>query len=143
MASMKRDWDLLRKQLTDIEEERDVLADIPDEPKWLDGQPWEDYEAQLNEYNATVARIAGHLEMLIDTGYVEGVQVLRGCGGDFSFGLASPRLTMAGHDLLDTIRSATIWESIKTTAKKKGIELTFEAVKALGGYALKQLIQSP
>ncbi len=39
---MKRDWDLLRKQLTDIEEEKDVLADLPNEPKWQN-QPWDDY----------------------------------------------------------------------------------------------------
>lgn len=47
---MKRDWDLLRKQLTDIEEERDPLADFPDEPKY-ETQTWEEYEQQLKEYN--------------------------------------------------------------------------------------------
>lgn len=138
---MKRDWDLLRKQLTDIEEEKAVLAGIPDEPKWLD-QPWDEYERQLKEFNAIEARIAGHLEMLIDNGYVEGIQVLRGADGHFSYGLASPRLTMSGHDLLDTMRSSQIWESIKSTAKKKGIELTFDAVKSLGILALKQLLGS-
>jgi hypothetical protein len=138
---MKRDWDLLRKQLTDIEEEKDVLADIPDEPKFSD-QSWDDYERQLKEFNAVEARIAGHLEMLIDNGYVDGIQVLRGADGHFAYGLASPRLTMSGHDFLDTMRSSKIWESIKATAKKKGIELTFDAVKSLGIFALKQLIES-
>ena len=138
---MKRDWDLLRKQLTDIEEEKDVLADIPDEPKFSD-QSWDDYERQLKAFNAVEARIAGHLEMLINNGYVEGIQVLRGADGHLAYGLASPRLTMAGHDLLDTMRSSKIWESIKSTAKKKGIELTFDAVKSLGIFALKQLIES-
>lgn len=136
---MKRDWDLIRKQLTDIEEDKDALADIPVEPKWGD-QTWEEYEKQLQEFRVIEARIAGHLEMLIDNGYVDGLQVLRGADGHFSYGVASPRLTMSGHDLLDTIRSSTIWELIKSSAKKKGIELTFDAIKALGAVALQQII---
>ncbi|WP_075258773.1 DUF2513 domain-containing protein [Herbaspirillum camelliae] len=47
---------------------------------------------------------------------------------------------MEGHDLLDTIRSATVWNAIKDTAQKKGIELSFEAIKALGAFALKQVL---
>jgi hypothetical protein len=136
---MKRDWDLIRKQLTDIEEERDVLADIPDEPKWTD-QSATEYSSQYEEYRATKERIAGHLELLVDDGYIEGVRILRGADSHISFGLSSPRLTMAGHDLLDTMRSKPVWEKIKTTAQSKGIELTFDAVKMLGTWAFKQVI---
>ncbi len=136
---MKRDWDLIRKQLTDIEEDRDVLVDRPDEPKLTDQQR-EEYEQQLSEFKTAEARIAGHLEMLINNGFIDGLEVQRGVDGHFSYALASPRLTMAGHDLLDTMRSSTIWESIKSTAKKKGVELTFEVIKALGSIALKQLV---
>ena len=138
---MKRDWDLIRKQLTEIEEDKDVLADMPDEPKWKD-QPEEEYMQQLSEFRTTEARIAGHLEMLIENGFVDGIEVIRGADGHFAYGVSSPRLTMKGHDLLDTMRSSNIWETIKSTAKKKGIELTFEAIKALGSLALKQLLES-
>lgn len=44
---MKRDWDLLRKLLTDVEEERDVLADIPEKPMWI-GQSAEEYSASAS-----------------------------------------------------------------------------------------------
>ena len=54
--------------------------------------------------------------------------------------LISPDLTWAGHDLLDTLRSKPVWERIKMTAKDKGIELTFEAVKMLGSVALKSVV---
>jgi hypothetical protein len=138
VEKMKRDWDLMRKILTDIEEDRDVLAEIPSEPKWAD-QPWEEYELQLREYNSTEERIAGHLEMLIENGYINGLTVSRTGSGRFGYSIAAPRLTMAGHDLLDTMRSPTIWESIKSNAKKRGIELTFDAIKALSGFALKQI----
>ncbi|MCA8296888.1 DUF2513 domain-containing protein [Burkholderia sp. AU30198] len=136
---MKRDWDLLRKQLTDVEEDRNVLDDIPDAPTWTD-QPEAEYTRQYDEYRSIEGRIAGHLELLIDNGYVEGIHVLRGADGHISFGLSSPRLTMAGHDLLDTMRSLPVWEKIKATAQTKGIELTFDAIKTLAGWALKQLI---
>ncbi|WP_079744105.1 DUF2513 domain-containing protein [Pseudomonas aeruginosa] len=51
-------------------------------------------------------------------------------------------LTWAGYDLLDTIRSKAVWERIKSTAQDKGIELTFDAVKALGKYALDWVISN-
>ncbi|QGA37237.1 DUF2513 domain-containing protein [Burkholderia glumae] len=136
---MKRDWDLLRRQLTDIEEERDVFAEIPDEPKWTD-QGEAEYSAQYAEYRSIEARIAGHLELLVDNGYVEGVRVLRGIDGHIALGISNPRLTMAGHDLLDTMRSKPVWDKVKETAQSKGIELTFDAVKMLGTWALKQII---
>lgn len=136
---MKRDWDLLRKQLTDIEEERDPLSDFPDEPKY-ETQAWDEYEQQLKEYSAIENKLGGHLELLVENGYIDGLQVIRSLDGGLHFGVANPRLTMAGHDLLDTMRSATVWESIKTTAKDKGIELTFDSIKAIGAYALSKLL---
>ncbi|MFU0921325.1 DUF2513 domain-containing protein [Kluyvera sichuanensis] len=54
---------------------------------------------------------------------------LTGCG-----------LTMAGHDLLDTVRTTVLWERIKTTAKQKGPELPFNAINVLGLAALKHLV---
>ncbi|WP_180125368.1 DUF2513 domain-containing protein [Rhodoferax sp. BLA1] len=137
---MKRDWDLIRKQLTAIEEENDLFSDIPPEPKWLN-QDWDTYEKQLKEFQTIEGRICGHLELLIDAGYVDGVTIIRSLDGKFSCGIHSPRLTMVGHDLLDTMRSTTIWEKIKATAKSKGIELTFDAVKALGAFALKSALE--
>jgi hypothetical protein len=51
-----------------------------------------------------------------------------------------PASTWAGHDLLHTLRSKTVWQRIKTTAKDKGIELTFDAVKSLGKVAVDWVI---
>jgi hypothetical protein len=117
-----------------------VLANIPDAPKWTDDLTWEAYEQVAKEQRSVEVCIAGHLELLIDSGYVEGLRVVRGADGHFSYGRSAPRLTMAGHDLLDTMRSATIWETIKQNARDKGIELTFDAIKALAGYALKHAL---
>lgn len=137
---MKRDWDLIRKQLNDVEDENDLFSEMPLEPVYAN-QGWDAYEASLKEYRAIESRIFGHFELLVNNGYIDGLQILRSADGLFSYGLHCPRLTMAGHDLLDTMRSTTIWEKIKTTAKTKGIELTFDAIKALGALALKSVLE--
>ncbi|WP_153116894.1 DUF2513 domain-containing protein [Rhodocyclus tenuis] len=137
---MKRDWDLIRKQLTAIEEDDDVFADIPPEPKEGDFATWDEYESAYQAYEAIERRIFGHLDLLIKGGYVEGIEIIRSLGGGIHYAQTNPRLTMDGHDLLDTMRSQSLWESIKANAKSKGIELTFDAIRALGGLALKQLV---
>lgn len=135
---MKRDWDLIRKLLADIEEDKDLLAELPSEPK-LEDLSWEEYGPKNEEYKAVEGRICGHLEMLIENGYIDGLKIHRSSGNNFTWSISSPRLTMAGHDLLDTMRSSSVCSSIKSIAKDKGIELTFDAIKALGSVALKQL----
>lgn len=140
---MKRDWDLLREQLLAIEEDKDfktaILGGIPDKPEWTDDKTEAEYVAVLTEYQRAETRVMGHLELLVDNGYVDGVKIHRG-SGTFFYGLSEPRLTMAGHDLLDTMRSEPLWDKIKSTAKTKGIELTFDTIKGLAGFALKSLL---
>jgi hypothetical protein len=136
---MKRDWDLIRKQLTDIEEENDPFADKPIEPMQGD-KPWDAYENELKDHRKAENRFFGHYELLIKAGYIEGLTVRRSLDGQFFYGVHSPRLTMAGHDLLDTMRSSGTWGKIKELAKAKGVELTFDAIKVLGALALKQLV---
>lgn len=60
--------------------------------------------------------------------------------GSFHYGIHSPRLTLRGHELLAELRSKELWERVKSTAKSKGIELTFDAIKAISKVVLKQLI---
>lgn len=126
---MERDWDLIRTQLGAIEQEHNVLADISDKTKWPN-------EAEREKEEI---RQLGHLELLIDTGIVEGIYVKRDINGHFIFSNVNPRLTMAGHDLLDTFRSPKLWEQIKSSAKKNGIELTITAIKYFAVEALQRI----
>ncbi|EAQ4906437.1 DUF2513 domain-containing protein [Salmonella enterica] len=136
---MKRNWDLLRHFLIEVEEEKDIFAGFPDKPEWTD-QTEEEYSRQYKEYEEYESHFFGHLELLTENGYIDGINVLRSMDGYISCGTTYPRLTMKGHDLLDTMRSSPVWESIKSTARSKGIELTFDAIKALGAVALRHLI---
>jgi Hypothetical protein (DUF2513) len=75
--------------------------------------------------------------MLWDGGYLDGADA----GSLQGPHLMAPELTWAGCDLLDTLRSRPVWERIKTTASEKGIELTFDAVKAIGKIALDYVLK--
>jgi hypothetical protein len=142
---MKRDWDLIRDQLLAIEEGRDFrtavigIAGDP-EPEWKDGQTEAEFKAVFDEHKAAEERILGHLQLLLESGYIDGVTVGRSLSGEYYYAVSRPRLTMAGHDLLDTIRSRPLWEKITSTAKTKGLELTADVIKALAGTALKALV---
>lgn len=137
---MKRDWDLIRKQLTDIENESDLFSELLPQPKWTD-QTEAVFMEQQNKYLSEQKKIFGHLELLIDNGYIDGLQIIRSMDGGFHYGISNPRLTMSGFDLLDTMRSNAIWEKIKTTAKSKGIELTFDAIGAMSKLALDSVLK--
>jgi hypothetical protein len=142
---MKRDWDLIREQLLAIEEGKDfkatVLAEVPERaPEWRDNQTEADHNAAMEDYHKRSERVFGHLQLLIESGYVDGIKVQQGLSNEYMFSLWSPRLTMAGHDLLDTMRSKRMWETIKSTAKSKGLDLTFDTIKAIAAAAVKGLL---
>lgn len=116
---MKRDWDVIRDVLIEVEElssaERDSFV-------YGVGSEYDDKDATKSE----------HAFLLWKANFITGIDAST-FGGK---ALLSPDLTWQGHDLLETMRSKAVWERIKTIAKDKGIELTFEAVKALGKVAL-------
>lgn len=116
---MKRDWDVIREVLTEVEttpsSERTNLT----------------YGVGA-EYPEESASKGEHALLLRKAGFISGIEITT-YGGH---AILSPELTWQGHELLDTIRSKAVWERIKTTAKEKGIELTFDSVKVLGKMAL-------
>lgn len=85
--------------------------------------------------------VFGHVQLLADAGYINASLMTYYTGeGGGEFMINS--MPWDGHDLLAQMRSETIWQRIKATAKSKGIELTFDAVKALSKLALEQVINS-
>ncbi len=116
---MKRDWDVIRAVLIEVE------ALTPGT-----------YEAiQYDDEDPTKA---AHAMLLWRAGFIQGVDASSSDGDS----IIAQALTWEGHDLLETIRSQAVWERIKTTARDKGIELTFDSVKALGKYALEWVISN-
>ena len=119
---MKRDWEVIREVLAEVE-----AHDIAD-PQGLE------YEVCPDEFS-----IKGqHALLLWRSGFLTGIDA----SNMSREALINPGLTWEGHELLDTLRSKPIWDEVKKTAKTKGIELSFEAVKALGKAALAHVLTS-
>jgi len=116
---MKRDWDVIREILMEVE---DLTA--KERGDFMYGRGRQD-EVR-----------AGHAFLLWEAGFIKGIDANSFSGP----ALISPDLTWEGHELLDTLRSKPVWEKIKSTAKDKGIELSFDAVIALGKAALAAVI---
>jgi hypothetical protein len=97
---MKRDMDIIRKILLNVEADKYQLGEIVR----LDGVPDE---------------ICGHHAALIfDAGLAEGHLLKSSCIG--IAGATIDRLTSAGHDFCDGIRHDTIWNKAKEHIIKPG-----------------------
>lgn len=113
---MKRDWDVIREVLIEVE----ALSDHDRSRFSYRTDPHKDDEENTK---------AKHAILLKDAGFVTGAHTKLVDGKHIFLG---PNLTWQGHELLDTIRSKPVWEKIKNTAQEKGIELSFDAVIQLG-----------
>ena len=115
---MKRDWEIIRSIL--------IAAENMPVGGNLNSNDMREFDIHV---------VAEHMRMLNDAGYVDARTV----------GLQKPtsillRVNMSGYDLLHTIRSDTLWNKIKSTAKDKGVELTFDVIKAIGAAILPQVL---
>lgn len=117
---MQRNWDVIRAILVRIEEEQSTDSELYPQ----DFPPIDE------------VRAAYHLCLLHSAGLITG-QPLDGIG---SPSFIATGLTWQGHELLDAMRSKTVWHKVKETARQKGIELSFEAVKMLGKHALDAML---
>jgi hypothetical protein len=118
---MTRDWDVIREILTRLESLTSTQEVL--EPGSLLGFAPEHVSYQI--------------ALLIEAGLVE---------GNCSRSLNAPmhcyafRLTWAGHEFLDQIRSETAWKRIKALLKEKGIDLSFDTIKVAAGTLIKQIL---
>lgn len=118
---MKRDLELIRKILLTIEHGEQPLT-IPDEAG---------------------ARICYHVQLLIDRRFVEG----KVAWGSDSSGLVpmncfTARMTMDGHDYLDSVRDPKVWEKTKSQLEKVGGGGPLEFVKDMAAKVMAELIKS-
>lgn len=118
---MKRDWDVIREVLSEVE----TLS-----AKDSNGLSY-------NVSTDTTSK-SEHAILLWKAGFIEGIDT----SGMHRPRLLAQDLTWSGHELLDTIRSQPVWEKIKSTALDKGIDLTFDSVKMLGSIALKAILNA-
>jgi hypothetical protein len=107
---MQRDWDLIREILT-VLEARDTTHG------GLAPDAFSNHSKELVSYHFYLLDQAGLIDADIKKTANTGI-----------FGIAR-NLTWEGHELLDKMRSDTLWKKITTSLKDKGLELSFEAIK--------------
>ncbi|HDX8454060.1 TPA: DUF2513 domain-containing protein [Aeromonas hydrophila] len=129
---MKRDWDVIRDILLKIENDEDLFASLPEQPKWNDDLSVEDNLKAEEGYRQAKGHLCGHLEILIESGYIDGLQVIR-TGHKLSVRLFVPRLKMPGHDLIDTLRPVGMPQKLTKFANERGVELTLDTIKTVFG----------
>lgn len=92
-----------------------------------------------NDKELTDKEIIYHLDMLINTKYVETTTVLKD-GGSFYY--QDLKLTWEGHELLASISNKQVWESIKNTLHENNFsvdDVPIEVVKTLSQKILKEM----
>lgn len=109
---MKRDMDLVRLILLEIEEEyRSTTI----------------YNLKVGNYDTET--IAYHCKILYEAGLISCYSPQYADGQIWSFGVSS--LTWAGNDFLDKIRDNSQWKRIKNTISRKGLPLVIETIKTI------------
>ncbi|MBJ9771764.1 DUF2513 domain-containing protein [Acinetobacter baumannii] len=119
---MKRDWDVIRNLLIEVEE----LT------------YFESYDLDSIEFEDSIEIIKVEMaDLLLAKGFFTGERTLYLDGNVY---LCNLKLTWDGHELLDTLRDKNVWNRIKEISKEKGIDITFESIKIMLGLALTSLL---
>ncbi len=118
---MKRDWELIREILLKVEDADSATAginasDFPQHP-----------EDSVNY----------HMHLLYQAGLIEGMNVQT---MSRPLNYVVRRLTWSGHEFLDSVRSQTVWERIKTYLSEKGVAISFETIKTTAPLVLKAIL---
>ena len=120
---MKRNWDVIREVLIEVESlgfnERSSF----------------DYSLSYRETEENTSK-AEHALLLWKAGLITAVDA----GSMDGPAILAPELTWQGHELLEVMRSKPVWDRIKSVAADKGLELSFEAIFALGKAAVTWVI---
>lgn len=123
---MIKNWTIIREILLKLE-----AANTPNTV--LDANNLPPYPEQEVAYN---------MRLLVDAGYVKGNILDSSDGGGLIASALVRSLTNNGHELLDTIRSDTVWNKVQETFKTKGVEMTFDLVTAVGKKIMENLLFS-
>jgi len=109
---MKRDMDLIRKILLDLE-----------------NNPPEKLINRLYIVGYSREQINYHLYLMMQAGFIEGYDVTT--HNSFGTEIRPQQLTWAGHDFLDACRDEGIWVKAKEKLKSIGGEVPIEVFKVL------------
>ena len=121
---MIRNWTIIRAILLNLE-----VASTPNSA--LNANSLPPHEEQEVAYN---------MRLLSEAGYIKAT-ILESHFGDGRIAAAlAQSLTNSGHELLDTIRSDTVWGKIQDKFKANSIEMTFDLVLIAGKKIMEAML---
>ena len=117
---MKRDMNLIREILLQIEDEHDGRNRV-----------------QIHSVEGhSAVEVAYHVRLLVDAGYVEA-----GTASSFAGTTHLIRgITWEGHEFLDAVRSENVWQRVQKKLKEIGGQASMVTVKQLAIEAAKDLV---
>jgi len=118
---VKRDWDCIRAILIALDDKGDTVSAV--RPENING-----FDSDTVSYN---------IRLLIDARLIDGTCIKP---TDGSLRCLAFEMKWDGHELLDRMRSDTLWNRIKSAARERAIPLSFDVVKILGTEIIKNLI---
>ena len=121
---MKRDWEIIRTILLKLE-----ASESPNTA--LNADNIEDFPEQEVAYNMRLLEQGGYINAIFSESKT----------GDGKIHVALARsLNISGHELLDTIRSDTVWGKTKEKFQASGVEMTFDLVIMVGKKIMESLL---
>jgi hypothetical protein len=123
---MKRNLDLIRDILLDVENWNHT------QPLTLSGLKYEENTKQ---------EIGYQLELLGDVDYID-ARIIKGGQGIVYEEAFILRMTMAGHEYLDSVRNPEVWKKTKTALEKVGGGAALEVVKDIACRILTELLKA-
>lgn len=124
---MKRDLDLIRNILLETEAAPSDTLTV---------------YAIAGKYNAAPDLIAYQLDLLVEAGFIKVKWLTIAWTPDTRKydGERIDRLTLEGHNYLDTIRNDAVWENTLIALRNVGISVSFEIVKEIASSYLKRML---
>jgi hypothetical protein len=123
---MKRDWEIIRAVLLKLEEAPTANTNLT--------------PGKLSEFSEQ--EVAYNMRLLDQAGYVNAKFLESKSGNGAIHAAIVTNMTNAGHELLDTIRSESVWSKTKETFKSKGLDMTFDLVISVGKKIIESILTS-
>lgn len=122
---MRRDDDLLRQLMLDLEQATKRMGDAHPVPGYSRDQ------------------VAYHLALIVKAGLAEGPKPIYPSDGSdptIPASVMAIRLTPAGHDFIADLRDDTVWAKVKERAAKVGGSVSLEMLGELGKVVVRQTL---
>lgn len=120
---MQRNWELVRAILIRLEAQ-------PEPNSHVEPDAFPPHAPEVVSY---------HINLLRQAGLVLGDEY---SNSSAPYYFVATSLTWAGHEFLDAVRRDTVWARVKTTARDKGLDLSFEVIKISAKLAIEHLLKA-